>query len=118
MMACAKRFWMCCVYFREVCEMIHSQFGEPAQQFPYGNFCERVTELCVQHRPSFLAGNDSGKVLEIGAMGGKVCFELAKYFDDVTGVDFTARLIQVGHRYRPIRSLPVCLKILRKILWQ
>ena len=39
-----------------------------------------------------------GKVLETGCLGGRTSFELARHFDEVVGVEASARLIQVGHR--------------------
>jgi 2-polyprenyl-3-methyl-5-hydroxy-6-metoxy-1,4-benzoquinol methylase len=54
--------------------------------------------MCADHKPGYVDGGRTGKILEIGCMGGKASFELAKYFDEVVGIDFTARLIQVGHR--------------------
>lgn len=37
-------------------------------------------------------------VLEIGCSVGRASFELAKYFDDVTGLDFSARFIQIANQ--------------------
>ena len=39
---------------------------------------------------------NSKKALDLGCATGRLSFELAKYFDKVDGIDFSARFIQVG----------------------
>jgi len=40
--------------------------------------------------------NNANKVLDIGCATGRLSFELAKYFNEVDAIDFSARFIQVG----------------------
>ena len=46
-----------------------------------------------------------GKALDLGCATGRSSFELATVFDDVTGIDFTARLISIGYRLKIDKEL-------------
>ena len=81
-----------------VCEMVHSQYNDDVcEKFNSKNFYATAAEMCWKFRPADM-GSPS-KVLEIGCLGGRICFDLAQHFDEVVGVDFTANLIRVGHTY-------------------
>ena len=55
------------------------------------NYYARIAEIAIQY-----AGPDKKSALELGCRTGRTTFELAKGFDHVTGLDFTARNIRVA----------------------
>ncbi|KNC80580.1 hypothetical protein SARC_07064 [Sphaeroforma arctica JP610] len=84
---------------KEICKHIHAQFGAVTSRYaPQGNFYCKAASLCGEVLMQHLSNGKASNVLEIGCLGGRMSFELARYFDSVTGVEITARLIQVGHR--------------------
>jgi len=68
-------------------------------EFHYGpryhgvpNFPRAVAEICRE-----LAGGSARRALDLGCATGRGTFELARWCDHVTGIDFSARFIGVGH---------------------
>ncbi len=59
-----------------------------------GNFSGRLAALC---RPLIITRS---RALIISCGAGRTCFELAEEFDQVIGIDFTARLIKVAERMK------------------
>ncbi len=70
-------------------------YGDPALGVP--NFPRAIAQLALDaHRRH---GNGSaGRALDLGCATGRASFELARVFDRVVGIDFSARFIQVGTR--------------------
>ncbi len=66
------------------------QYGE--SYFGVANFAKSLVELAVQQ----LSNLNTHKALDLGCATGRASFELARYFDQVTGIDFSARFIQHG----------------------
>ncbi|MCQ8896395.1 5-histidylcysteine sulfoxide synthase [Limnobacter humi] len=70
-------------------------FGDPVFGVP--NFAKAMADLSVAAHARH--GNGShAKALDLGCATGRSSFELAKVFEKVTGIDFSAMLIQVGSR--------------------
>lgn len=65
------------------------QYGD--EHFGVKNFAVACADLVKKY-----SKNLSGKALDLGCATGRATFELAQYFDHVTGIDFSARFIQVG----------------------
>ncbi|HEY1057779.1 MAG TPA: putative 4-mercaptohistidine N1-methyltransferase [Limnobacter sp.] len=70
-------------------------YGDPAFGVP--NFAKAMADLAaaahIRH------GNGSnGRAMDLGCATGRSSFELAKVFNTVIGIDFSAMLIQVGTR--------------------
>ncbi len=66
------------------------QYGET--YFGVDNFAEKTAQLAIEyskHTPQHRA-------LDIGCATGRCSFELANVFEEVTGIDFSARFIQVA----------------------
>mgnify|MGYP000058190994 CR=1 FL=1 len=68
-------------------------------EFHYGdcyydvaNFPQALVNIAV----NALGNQPAQKALDIGCAVGRASFELAKHFDQVTGIDFSARLINLG----------------------
>ena len=55
------------------------------------NYYEHIAEIAIQY-----AGENTGSALDLGCRCGRTTWELAKGFDQVTGLDFTARNIRVA----------------------
>ncbi len=67
----------------------------------YGDEYFGVKNLsCEMAKLAINFADESKKALDIGCAVGRSSFELAKYFDEVDGVDFSSRLIGVGTRLK------------------
>jgi 5-histidylcysteine sulfoxide synthase/putative 4-mercaptohistidine N1-methyltranferase len=66
------------------------QYGKG--HFEVANFAQKCAEIST----SYVETSQRGRALDIGCATGRSSFELARYFDAVTGIDFSARFIQVG----------------------
>ncbi|MCP4291676.1 MAG: 5-histidylcysteine sulfoxide synthase [bacterium] len=66
-------------------------FGEEYYKVP--NFPKATADLCI----NLMKGRSAKRALDLGCATGRSTFELAKCFDKVTGIDFSARFIRVGH---------------------
>ena len=53
-----------------------------------------------QHGQRSLKGNEEARILDLNADTGRLAFELAKNYQDVTGLDFTARMIRIQFNYK------------------
>ncbi|MCK9996671.1 MAG: 5-histidylcysteine sulfoxide synthase [Candidatus Krumholzibacteria bacterium] len=69
-------------------------------EFHYGrdyygvpNFMVTAAEICRE----LTAGKKIARALDLGCATGRATFELARFCDHVTGIDFSARFIKVGH---------------------
>ncbi len=58
------------------------------------NFPLQVVKLCMEA----MADRPRQRALDLGCAVGRASFELAKYFDLVSGVDFSARFIRIAHQ--------------------
>lgn len=89
----------------EACEF---QFGET--YFGIENFAKAYAQLAIksaQKQPglvNFKAKNGL-KVLEVGCSVGRGAFELAKYFESVTALDFSARFIRVANQLQSMGAV-------------
>ncbi len=66
------------------------QYGD--EYFGVENFAKKTAELAI----SYTQHLEQNSVLDIGCATGRCSFELANVFEKVTGVDFSARFIQVA----------------------
>lgn len=67
--------------------------------FQYGETyfgVENFAVACAQKAISYTKGINQGSALDLGCATGRASFELAKSFDKVCGIDFSARFVQVG----------------------
>ncbi len=55
------------------------------------NYYKQIAEIAIQY-----AGKNKKRALDVGCRTGRTTWELAKGFDSVTGLDFTARTIRVA----------------------
>ena len=71
-----------------VSQYLDFQYG--SSYFDIDNFAHRLVQLLMQH----MHDTSHHKALDLGCATGRASFELARYFDMVTGLDFSARFIQ------------------------
>ena len=74
---------------KEVIRHCEAQYGDDFQGIK--NYYEEIARLAIQY-----AGKNRGNALDLGCRIGRTTFELAKAFDAVTGLDFTARNIRIA----------------------
>lgn len=64
------------------------------EKFGVPNFPARLVEICVQ----ILADRPKNRALDLGCAVGRSSFELARHFNFVSGIDFSARFIRIAHQ--------------------
>jgi 5-histidylcysteine sulfoxide synthase/putative 4-mercaptohistidine N1-methyltranferase len=70
----------------------YCEFHYGAEHFNVGNFPRACAEMAAR----YTADCAKGSALDLGCATGRLSFELAKQYERVTGIDFSARFIQVG----------------------
>jgi len=70
----------------------YAEFHYGDSYFDVENFPQALVNIAVKA----LGEQPARKALDIGCAVGRASFELAKHFDHVTGIDFSARLIDLG----------------------
>ncbi|OUR73117.1 SAM-dependent methyltransferase [Methylophaga sp. 41_12_T18] len=70
----------------------YAEFHYGDRYFDVANFPQALAQLAVEA----MGDKPMGKALDLGCAVGRASFELAKSFDAVTAIDFSARLINVG----------------------
>lgn len=73
-----------------IAEYLEFQYG--AQYFNVANFAQSLVKLAIEKLPNLKFNS----ALDLGCATGRASFELARYFDQVIGIDFSARFIQHG----------------------
>jgi len=72
-------------------------------EFGWGEKCfgiENYPAACVRHSLSFMKRKPKRRALDVGCAIGRSTFELGREFDEVTGLDFTARFIALATRMK------------------
>ncbi len=70
----------------------YAEFHYGDEYFGVPNFSKNLVNIAID----ILGDKPKRKALDIGCASGRATFELAKYFDSVTGIDFSARFIGQG----------------------
>lgn len=73
-----------------VSQYCHFQYGN--DHFGVENFATKCAEYALEYAKE----TPMGHALDLGCATGRASFELAHGFDKVTGIDFSARFVQVG----------------------
>jgi 5-histidylcysteine sulfoxide synthase/putative 4-mercaptohistidine N1-methyltranferase len=75
---------------RLVAEYAEFHYGDAYYGVP--NFPHALAQIAIDA----MGGRPAGKALDLGCATGRATFELARHFEHVTGIDFSARFIGVG----------------------
>lgn len=70
----------------------YAEFHYGDEYFGVPNFPRALAELAI----AAMADRPAHKALDLGCATGRASFELARHFDKVTGIDFSARFIGLG----------------------
>ena len=70
----------------------YAEFHYGDEYYGVANFPKALAEIAI----AATMGKPRGKALDLGCATGRATFELARAFDGVTGVDFSARFINLG----------------------
>lgn len=81
-------------------EYLELHYG--ANYFQEKNFLQQVVNTVMQYYPQNAARN---KALDLGCAVGRGSFELARYFNKVIGVDFSARFIQAADKLQRLGKI-------------
>ncbi len=77
-----------------VAQYCEAHYGK--EYFGVQNFPKQCVEACFQHTQ----GRPRQAALELGCAVGRASFELAREFEQVTGLDFSARFIRVAEQLK------------------
>ncbi|REH39092.1 5-histidylcysteine sulfoxide synthase/putative 4-mercaptohistidine N1-methyltransferase [Paraperlucidibaca baekdonensis] len=75
---------------RQLVEYAEFHYGD--EYFNVANFPKALADIAI----AACAGRPMRRALDLGCATGRSSFELAKAFDDVTGIDFSARFIDLA----------------------
>lgn len=75
---------------RQLSEYAEFHYGD--DYFGVANFPRAIAELAI----AAMGERPAGKALDLGCATGRASFELARHFEHVTGIDFSARFINLG----------------------
>lgn len=84
---------------RMVAQYCEFHYGD--QYFGVANFSKAIVDVALHHTN----GLPRTSALDIGCSVGRASFELAKQYQQVTGLDFSARFINVAHRLQAEKKL-------------
>jgi len=70
----------------------YAEFHYGDSYFDVPNFPRALAEIAIKA----MENRPAGKALDLGCASGRATFELARHFDHVTGIDFSARFIGQG----------------------
>lgn len=71
--------------------------------FGVGNYPAVCAQICVSH----LKNRPRRRALDLGCAVGRTAFELAREFEDVTGIDLSSRFVQAADELKAGRHLEV-----------
>lgn len=73
----------------------YAEFHYGDEYFGVPNFPRALAELAI----AAMAGRPARTALDLGCATGRATFELARHFEQVTGLDFSARFIGLGSQF-------------------
>lgn len=73
----------------------YSEFHYGDEYYGVANFAKASAEFCIAKMKE-VGKSSGGRALDLGCAVGRCTFELAKYFDHVDGIDFSARFIKTA----------------------
>jgi putative 4-mercaptohistidine N1-methyltranferase len=70
----------------------YAEFHYGDEHYGVANFPRALADIAIRA----MTGKSAKKALDLGCATGRSTFELARHFDQVTGIDFSARFVGVG----------------------
>jgi 5-histidylcysteine sulfoxide synthase/putative 4-mercaptohistidine N1-methyltranferase len=70
----------------------YAEFHYGDEYFGVPNFPKALAQLAIQS----MGNKPAGRALDLGCATGRATFELARHFEQVTGIDFSARFVELG----------------------
>lgn len=70
----------------------YAEFHYGDEYFGVANFPKALADIAIR----VMGDKPSGRALDLGCATGRATFELARHFEHVTGIDFSARFVGVG----------------------
>ena len=70
----------------------YTEFHYGDEYYGVANFPKALAQIAIEA----MGSKPAGKALDMGCATGRATFELARHFAHVTGIDFSARFIEVG----------------------
>jgi 5-histidylcysteine sulfoxide synthase/putative 4-mercaptohistidine N1-methyltranferase len=95
------------VYETDALVSQYCEFHFGQDYYGVANFMAEAARICGE----LTAGRKIRRALDLGCATGRGVFELARFCDHVTGIDFSARFIQVGHAMQRKGSLRYALPV-------
>ncbi len=83
----------------------YCEFHYGADYYGVANFPKVTAEMCLEANRKYRDGRPIASALDLGCATGRAVFELARECDRVTGIDFSARFIRVGHQMQQNGSI-------------
>ena len=84
----------------------YMEFHYGNSYFDVKNYPEKCARLCLQLMEKESKQKTERKALDLGCAVGRTSFELAREFDEVIGVDLSARFIECANQLKEKGSLP------------
>ncbi len=81
------------IYESDILVSQYCEFHYGRDYYGVPNFMVTAAGICRE----LAAGKKIARALDLGCATGRATFELARFCDHVTGIDFSARFIRVGH---------------------
>lgn len=88
----------------QVSQYSEFHFGDSYFQVP--NFAKKSAEICIDQ----IGNKKNARALDLGCAVGRTSFELARFFDHVDGIDFSARFIKVAMELQEREEIRYLLK--------
>jgi 5-histidylcysteine sulfoxide synthase/putative 4-mercaptohistidine N1-methyltranferase len=79
-----------------ICQQLHAQYGQAKSAIPLAvkNYSQQITEVLIKCVDKYRVATNN--CLDLGCSVGRTSFMLAKHFDQIDAVDFSARYIRHG----------------------
>lgn len=87
-------------------EYLLFHYGDPAEVLPWEEGPRGALGFPVRTVTAFLDGSPRGRALDLGCAVGRSAFELSRFCEEVTAVDYSQSFVRAGEQLRTEGSLP------------
>ena len=89
------------IYESDMLVSQYAEFGWGDTHFGIENYASACAKICLE----YMRDKSKNRALDIGCAIGRSTFELAREFDEVTGIDYTARFVQLSSKMKKEGSI-------------